>query len=226
MKKIILVLLSVLLCLSMFSCEGDVGTSPSSETVSTTSSASSQPEKIYLELDKTKSQEYNDAIKAYNTFLNNNCYERNEENGYDIFGRSIGDYPVDIYTLFDMSHDGIPELLTKGPLLRIFSYQEGKVVLSYVDKDGPSPMSRYNSFLEDGSLVTVRTQEGNEYWFRKFIDNYFVEYVYFYDDYYADKYYFNGEEVSKEEYDNLTKDYFEAIEKKADLTWYEYSLAK
>ncbi len=223
-KRLVLILTALMLLVSCDSAQTNSLPDTSSISSETVYNTSSQPEKTYLELDETKSQEYNEAIKAFNTFLNYNCYERNEED--DIFGRSIGEYPVDIYALFDVTHDEIPELLTEGPILRVFSFQEGKVMLSYVDKDGPAPMTKSQYFLENGASVTVITSNGREYYYRTFSDKSTLSDVYFHDDYFCGKYHFDGEEVSKEEYDNLTKDYFEAMEKKADLTWYNYSSLK
>lgn len=218
MKRFVLVLLSVFLCLSMFSCEGDVSTSPSSETVSTTSSTSSQLEKIYLELDETKSKEYNDAIKAYNTFLNYECVERNEEDD----AKGIGGYQVGLYALFDVNHDEIPELLTWGSYLRVFSYQERKIVRWY--EDIQYAMSGSRRFLENGAILTIFSSTGTDYIYKTFDDKGVSFSISFRsEDFEGGKYYFEGKEVSKEEYDELTKEYFAAAEKEAKLDWIEWT---
>ncbi len=196
-----------------------VAVTSSEEIVSAESegSTSSQLEKIYLELDETKSKEYNDAIKAYNTFLNYECVERNEEDD--------AKYQVGLYALFDVNHDEIPELLTWGSYLCVFSYQERKIVSWY--EDIQYAMSGSRRFLENGAILTIFYSTGTDYSYKKFDDKGVSFGISFRsEDFEGGKYYFEGKEVSKEEYDELTKDYFEAMKKEADLTWYEYSLAK
>ncbi len=239
MKRLVLLLLSVLMCVSLFSCEGDISTSSSSEdtssqevasnenvssvavtsseevvSVESKESTSSQPEKIYLELDETKPQEYNEAIKAYNKFLNYECDEFEYGVYYEDKKHRFGSY-----TLFDVTHDGIPELHTDGLDYDIFSYKNGEVTFLYTADI--SQMNGSTKPLKNGDILSEKRSTVTEYTYTTFDSNGSYTITYFSSN--GSIAFFNNKEVPMEEYEELTKDYWDKIDKKADVTWHRYS---
>jgi hypothetical protein len=244
MKKFILVLLSILLAISFFSCDSNNTSSVSSQNILSyengsnledTSSIesevvmSSQGSDSYLKLDETKSQEYNEAIKAYNKFLSEEIVaiditkEGNVKIGVNDTDAVDGEHYINSYALFDVNNDGIPELHTKSLFYNIYSYKDGGVVRLYASNH--NMMNGLVYPLENGALVTEKVSAGTEYTYTTFNDDGKSISVYFDCISYSAEiihYYFNRAEVSKEEYEKLTKDYKETMEKKAEITWYEY----
>ena len=185
--------------------------------------------KVYLKEKEGESTKYNAAIKVYNEFLNEKIKAKDKRTGEmvganEAWNPFTGKPGIIEFALFDVNKDGIPELLTSASTHRVFSYQNDQLWHWY-ETDG-SVMNGPTYILENGALFSQKTSTGYSYTYITFDSEGAVSEVWFHDpgeDYEGAIYLFNYENVSKEEYQQLTKEYMELSQKKATVEWYVYN---
>lgn len=226
-KKISVVLVVLIAAFTMFGCREIQN---NSDTENPDSSRLSQNETdyiVYINSDETKSQKYNAATKAYNDFLNNEIKAIDISDPEETFSADeaydpMGPGRITRYSLFDVNKDGIPDLHITSLFYEIFTYKNGQVVRFYT---APSNIMNCQTYaLENGAIFTKKVSTGYEYFYETVDSDYTVSQIAFWytesDEY--SSYSFNNKTVSKQEWSNLTKEYFDLSEKRADMKWYEY----
>lgn len=181
--------------------------------------------KDYLSInaDKYSIENYNEAIVTYNAFLNNRRLAYGEETSFyvsDLYA-TVDTSGILSYALADLTGDEVPELLTQGHGLNVFSYILGRVVHLY-----ESPAGLETRVLSNGALWEERVGDGNHYRYTTFFEIGTTRTVSFSDpgdDTLDTSYYVKGEKMDKAEYDALTAVYFQEAQTPADLTWYTYA---
>ena len=226
MKKIawLLVLLVVLSACGKASLYTSSSAESSSESVSVSDVSSENPylssavnlvdpAKEYFKTDPSKGEAYNAAITAYNAVL------RGTEESFN--SGLYGLYDINSFALFDMNGNGVPELLTRSLNgYYIDSYQDGKMA----DWFSYGTQGDRVSFLENGAMFCEHSSTGISYRYYTFDQNGNKSEVTFFDpDNDVFSYDFNGQEVSKAEWDKLTKKYFDLAKKPASIEWYDYA---
>ena len=244
MKKYVLFALSLILALSMFGCQKKPTDTPAvslPETESEKSTEAPKPEKttteikyyddgliMYLEEKEGESSEYNTAIKVYNQFLNEKI-EAIDKNTLEMTGANNAWNPLDFkssiisYASYDINHDGIPELFTCANTYCVFSYINGQLWFLY--ETNSNIMHGPTYILENGAIFSKHLSTGYTYNYVTIDSEGTVTQVTFrdpVDDYEGAFYLFNNEEVSKEKFKQLTKEYMELSQKKADVEWHSY----
>ena len=146
MKRFSLVLLSALICFSMFSCDDYTHTpsvsseNTSSETVSDTSSQ---------------------VVTAYNDFLGGKipAYNNEQEIYITDFENVMLEPGINQYALFDMNNDGIPELHIRAYTYGIFSFENGKIIEVYKEAAG----FETHVITKEPALISVHESTGYFY---------------------------------------------------------------
>ena len=153
-----------------------------------------------------KSKKYNEAIEAYNGYLD----EVAASGG-------IGDTQFRAnYAFFDVNDDGIPELHTKWLFYDIYSYKDGQVVKWYEGK--VNGMNGPTDVLENGAVFSRHDSTGTFYEYTTFDKDGNAKTVAF-DCLEGYGYNFNGKAVTKEQWQQLTKEYLELSKKTAKMEW-------
>lgn len=184
----------------------------------------------FLKEDPTKYtvENYNESIVAYNSFLKGQraAYEYGdlETRLYvsDLYVTLLPDGKgIRSYALADVTGDGVPELLTEGYTMSVFTYQSGRVLRLYESRAGAQ-----RKLLSNGCLWEWRTGGGNTYWYTKFFEIGTTRNVQFgapgYDTD-EDKYHVDGVWMNKAEFDAKTATYFANAKSPALLIWYDYT---
>ena len=130
------------------------------------------------------------------------------------------------YALHDVTGDGVPELHLWFQGYRILMYQDGKLVTIYV-----APTNGWHgpiSILENNAMFVGHLSTEWTYTYTTFnSDGSKNEIVFVLGEYTKDEtlniYEFEGTKVTKQEFDELTKEYFAAAEKEAKLDWIEWT---
>ena len=130
------------------------------------------------------------------------------------------------YALHDVTGDGVPELHLWFQGYRILMYQDGKLVTIYV-----APTNGWHgpiSILENNAMFVGHASTEWTYTYTTFnSDGSKNEIVFVLGEYSQDEtlniYEFEGTKVTKQEFDELTKEYFAAAEKEAKLDWIEWT---
>ena len=130
------------------------------------------------------------------------------------------------YALHDVTGDGVPELHLWFQGYRILMYQDGKLVTIYV-----APTNGWHgpiSILENNAMFVGHLSTEWTYTYTTFnSDGSKNEIVFVLGEYTKDEtlniYEFEGTKVTKQEFDELTKEYFAAAEKKAEIDWIEWT---
>ena len=130
------------------------------------------------------------------------------------------------YALHDVTGDGVPELHLWFQGYRILMYQDGKLVTIYV-----APTNGWHgpiSILENNAMFVGHASTEWTYTYTTFnSDGSKNEIVFVLGEYPQDEtlniYEFEGTKVTKQEFDELTKEYFAAAEKEAKLDWIEWT---
>ena len=130
------------------------------------------------------------------------------------------------YALHDVTGDGVPELHLWFQGYRILMYQDGKLVTIYV-----APTNGWHgpiSILENNAMFVGHLSTEWTYTYTTFnSDGSKNEIVFVLGEYPQDEtlniYEFEGTKVTKQEFDELTKEYFAAAEKEAKLDWIEWT---
>ena len=145
------------------------------------------------------------------------------EQGTINFYRGIGSYE-----LRDVTGDGVPEMLLGAVGREILMYQDGKLVTIYVAHT--NGMNGPIDLLENGAMFEIHKTTGNFYYYTTFNADGSANETQFGllenpEDETQNDYWFGEFEkkVTKQEFDELTKDIFAAAEKKAELNWIEWA---
>ena len=245
MKKCLCMLLICVLLLSMNACRQDPALlaqeSTNSETPleneSTSHDSSSVDENIshtsntntYLETDSEQSLAYNRAITAYNAFLNGQIAaiaENNSKHFVSGYGRiSNGQCGIDRYALNDVNNDGVPELFIDAAIDHILAFDGENLVEWY------SSMSWMGlQLLNNGAVLDTHSGAGSFFNYLTFGPNGVEKFISFSGGPGGESspyYYGEGEsepskEVSKDQWEVLTKPYFEQMQNKAELEWHPW----
>lgn len=182
----------------------------------------------YLNEDATKYavENYNPSIVAYNAFLKGQrvAYEYGDRDTIfyvsDLYA-TVNDKGIKRYALADVTGDGVPELITEGYSMSVFTYQSGRLLRLYETAAG---MER--KILSNGYLWEQRLGGGNNYRYTKFFEIGTTRTVKFGDPgYNSDKneYYVDGVWMNKADFDAKTSTYFANAQSPALLIWYDYA---
>ena len=224
MKKIFALTITILMILGIFcSCTPKTQDKSSSQ-IATSEIANNSQTQPYLLTDTTKSESYNSAIDAYNQFLsgtihaqsNNDYIYINElENSSLLSG-------INHFALFDMNLDGIPELHTKGNTYNIFSFCDKNVIEVYESDAG------FDTYLilKKPALMAIKTSTGTMYQYTTIDSALVATTIEFFDGENAStnaSYYFNDVAVTREQYEQLSKEYLELSKNPVTVNWYAYT---
>ena len=186
------------------------------------------PSDNYLNEDATKYavENYNPSIVAYNSFLKGQrvAYEYGELDTTlyvsDLYA-TVNDKGIKRYALADVTGDGVPELITEGYSMSVFTYQSGRLLRLYETAAG---MER--KILSNGYLWEQRLGGGNNYRSTKFFEIGTTRTVEFGDPGYDTddkKYHVDGVWMNKTDFDAKTSTYFANAQSPALLIWYDYA---
>ena len=169
---------------------------------------------------------YNPSIVAYNAFLKGQrvAHEYGEIDTMfyvsDLYA-TVNDKGIKRYALADVTGDGVPELITEGYSMSVFTYQSGRLLRLYETAAG---MER--KILSNGYLWEQRLGGGNNYRYTKFFEIGTTRTVEFGDPGYDTddkKYHVDGVWMNKADFDAKTSTYFANAESPALLLWYDYA---
>ena len=186
------------------------------------------PADNYLNVDATKYAVvgYNESIRAYNAFLKGQraAYEYGDLETMlyvsDLYA-TVNDRGIKRYALADVTGDGVPELITEGYSMSVFTYQSGRLLRLYETAAG---MER--KILSNGYLWEQRLGGGNTYCYTKFFEIGTTRTVEFGDPGYDTddkKYHVDGVWMNKTDFDAKTATYFANAQSSALLIWYDYA---
>lgn len=185
----------------------------------------------YLKPVPGKSDAYNKVIEAFDELLLGKRNTKSAEDG--------DDYSIHVYNglgekeysdifgfaLLDVTGDGIPELHASNDHYYIYSYDQKNDQIVCIYGSGTNYMNGNIYLLENGSMFSYRSTTGTFYTFTTFAADGSTTELSFSCYEPNDSYEFDGEYMTKEEWDALTKDYFAASEKPASMEWYDYGSA-
>ncbi len=170
---------------------------------------------------------YNTAIKAYNQFLSGVIPATDINGGGETF--YIDDTSdinlqsgINKYSLLDITGDGIPELHTKSYEYHIFSISDGRLVQVC---SSPTLNCATAYIIENGALFWHKDTIGTTYDYITINADLTTNSLSFFDGTDGGKsplYYFEDKQVTKTEFDNLTREYLSAAENPADMVWFDY----
>jgi len=185
-------------------------------------------QRSYLSPDPTKDTAYNNAIAVYNDFLSGQISAVDKTG--ETLSLHVTDIVSDIYTgkkgpsryaLADLTGDGVPELLTESYYwtLDIFSVQAGELVRMFYK----NPSSTWK-VLSNGAVWADKTGAGSMYTYTVFDRSGTAQSVSFGDPGEGSSLscYFEDEDVTREQYEALTAEYFYQSELEALMLWYDY----
>lgn len=186
-------------------------------------------ESDYLSIDTTKYmvENYNESITAYNQFLRGlrvaHEYGELDTTFYvsDLYADERESVKgVQRYTLADVTGDGVPELITEGYTMSVFTYQSGRVLRLYESSAGMFP-----TLLSNGRLWEWRMGGGgNTYRYTRFFEIGTTRTVQFGSpDNPEDQYYVDDVWMNKADFDAKTSTYFANAQSPALLIWYDYA---
>ncbi len=171
-----------------------------------------QPRTVYFYNDNSKSQYYNDALRAYGLYLKNAALSQ-----YYLTG-------ISSYGIYDITGDNIPDLvlsLREGPFdigYKFCTYNNGKIVEiprpSYGFMHGPMRI------MKNGMVGLKHTSTGVRYNFYQYHNNGTYNLTEFSRNTITDtevRYAIGEKTVTKEEYNNFSKYYLTEFEKEADI---------
>lgn len=178
-------------------------------------------------LENETNESINNEITAFNDFLANKTIGTSKHDNIDFYfsdlTNELNQNIISKYTFADLNNDGQMEMITMGydhdPLLTIFAYVNDKVTIIYVADDPANHTVLDNGYIFASSFLIGG---GAHFDYYTFDSNYnikpisFSEFTYPYEDYV-----FNNESVTKEEYQELTKDIFAIYESSKELIWYD-----
>ncbi len=228
-KRVIALLFSSVLLFALCACGKNSVSTPSTTTASPTPSvtvtmSSAQPsDNVSPQTSDDVSSEYNDALVAYNDFLAGSIKAQDLKNEISDGVVNIKDITLEpdlktYYALFDMNEDGIPEFHLRpiaGGSYAIFTYLNGQIVLWYEGTDYESPLNNGAILYERaGAAPThvnysylVLDSDGNEISRADFSKYHSVDESGLNESADYDVFLFDNKEVSKDEWNSLTKEY-------------------
>ena len=140
---------------------------------------------------------------------------------------SDGKEGIDTYALYDVTGDGVPELHLKSMSYEILMCQKRELVTIY--ESGTNGQHGPITLLENGAMFEEHTTFETMYTYTTFDSDGTTNKTEFglleYEDETQSEYWFgdSNKKVTKQEFDELTKDIFAAAEKKAELNWIEWT---
>lgn len=163
-------------------------------------------EGTFFSADISKSDVYNRAVMAYDEFLEN----------------EFASHPHQSHAIYDMNNDGIPELLYRENYhLYVCTYYNFKVENIYASGDA---MDGTVKILENHAIFEAIETTGKFYSYTTFGEGKETVTISFdcaeYDDF--SRYTFKNDNVTKEEWDKLTKKYFKYSEMPEAVIEWEY----
>ncbi len=183
----------------------------SSEQTLVSSESEPQSTESYLTADPDKSDAYNKALAAYNDFLCGKIAAKNESNKpFYVTDLMTITYEsgIGFFLLYDVNGDKIPELHTRGLTHRVLSYVENEIVTWY------DTMDRVD-ILENGAIMPYHWSHGDTYQVITFAADGTTSVISFENADYVDdgytRFFFDDREVTKEKWDELTKEYFDSV---------------
>ncbi len=198
------------------------------------------PDNYMLKL-VAESENQQPAIDAFTNFLNGKIPAKNvvpnkasASPNYiyitDLSCRDLTLLGIDQFTLFDLNDDGIPELITEGYTMDVFSYNnDGELTMIY---SSPAGSSSRKYLLQNKKIYWKLSATGTTYEIASFdkelnvtIDTYFDganASAAGYETYYHNEKPVTAEEFSKLEAEFLTADFLT----RADTIWYAYNTSK
>ncbi len=227
MKKWLCLVLAGILLLCCVACDRlPVSPLDSSDIMSTTTPSSNATDgNTYLETDAEQSVMYNKAITTYNAFLRGEIAAKTDDGEtVTVLQYGLTNEGIYSYALGDVNKDNVPELFIHGHHFHILALDETQLTEWY---DSQSDQRIY--LLENGAVWRIHSSVGYFYRYVTFDANGIAEDISFsqpYEDDPTSTYYFCGNrlsgEVSKEDWNDLTKPYFEQAEKTVELNWREW----
>lgn len=161
------------------------------------------------------------VLQKYDAFLSGqtSAYAMETEETVSVtdFSQIDSQRGIDRFALYDVTGDGVPELITSSLTYSIFTYQGDRLLWIY-----ESPVNVMNgsvTILENGAVLSAHTSTGVFYEYATFASDNTPSRTAF-DCLESEEfsvYHFRGQEVTKDEWDTLTKDIFAL--KSAELTW-------
>ena len=169
---------------------------------------------------------YNPSMMAYNAFLKGQkvAYEYGDHDTIfyvsDLYA-TVNDKGIKRYALADVTGDGVPELITEGYSMSVFTYQSGRLLRLYESRAGACK----TLLLSNGCLWEERCGAGVTYWYTKFFEIGTTRTIEFGVGYfsYGNEYHIERVDVSKADYDARTATYFANAQSPALLLWYDYA---
>ena len=146
---------------------------------------------------------------------------------YDYCRIGDGGLGIGSYAFCDFTGDGVHEMLIAATGKEILMYQDGKLVTIY--ESGTNGQHGPIVLLENGAMLEEHTTFETMYTYTTFDSDGTSNKTEFglleYEDETQSEYWFGeyDEKVTKEEFDELTKDIFAAAEKEAKLDWIEWT---
>ncbi len=232
LKKTLFLLLSSIFLFALYACGQNSVSTPSTTAASSTPSVSAMVTANPVQPSDNSSPQvsddvpsgYNDALAAYNNFLAGSIKAQDSKHEISDGAVNIKDISLEpdlktYYALFDMNGDGIPELHLRpivGGSYAIFTYLNGQIVLWHEGPDYESPLNNGAILYErDGAAPThinyyylVLDSDGNEISRVYFSKYHSVDEIGLNESNDYDVFIYEDKEVSKDEWDSLTNEYF------------------
>lgn len=128
---------------------------------------------------------------------------------------------IDRFAYFDLNADGVPELLTSSQAYEVYAYRDGQV--TRWEWASFNPMDAAVDVLQNGAIFSEKSGTETIYSYTTFdaagapttVDFAVTSAA-------PARYYFAGAEVTEEEWQAQTRDYFAAAEEKAEIKWEQW----
>ena len=179
---------------------------------------------VYFPLFAGTASDEEKALYLYHSFLGGKTDAVRKDNGETFNINMIldgGGADSIYYATLDMNGDDIPELLIFSGNYFVFTYQDGGVVFLL---DAGNDQHGSVVFLENGAIFCTHRSTGIFYRYITFDSQGNLSEVNFGSppDGSVYPYSFNGKEVSENEWEDLTKEYFSLAEKATSVEWQPY----
>lgn len=184
-----------------------------------------------------QSNKQNTVLNAYVDFLNEKTYAKNESlnkptaskefftiTDLNTYNLNSG---IDLYTFFDLNDDGIPELITEGYTINVFSFNEdGQIAMIY---ESPAGSSSQKNLLANKKIFWSLTSTGTSYEIASFdkdlnvtVDTYFDGKTEQEGD--EESFYHNDKKLTESEFYKLKAEFFAPhFFTSPDTAWYAYN---
>ncbi len=223
---------------SLTACNGDIAPSSDTSADKVSSTASSVEETSSADISDTVSADATSSTveeiltidEAFEAYLKGEISATDGSEKRYVYQHtciSDGKEGIDTYALYDVTGDGVPELHLHFMGYEILMCQNGKLVTIYDSRTnlqhGPITL------LENGAMLEEHTTFETMYTYTTFDSDGTTDKTEFglleYEDETQSEYWFgdSNKKVTKQEFDELTKDIFAAAEKKAELDWIEWT---